>query len=145
MRQKLVSAKIGLRWYLIGLRWCLDWYAYAEIMHRFYWYVGVKFVLDVVDIVVDIVVGVHVVVLDPRNLPLKFGQNRVTNSWDIADIEFLVGGGWSWWWRRMVVAVKPNFCFDRLSWVGGLTNYSSPIFFFPVQISGDYPLYFFSL
>ena len=29
----------------------------------------------------------------PRNLPLKFGQNWVTNSWDIADIEFLVGGG----------------------------------------------------
>ena len=29
----------------------------------------------------------------PRNLPLKFGQNRVSNSWDIADIEF-VWGGW---------------------------------------------------
>ena len=28
----------------------------------------------------------------PRNLPLKFGQNRVSNSWDIADIEFLWGG-----------------------------------------------------
>ena len=31
-----------------------------------------------------------------RNLPLKFHQNRVNNSWDIADIEFLwwvVGGG----------------------------------------------------
>ena len=26
-----------------------------------------------------------------RNLPLKFHQNRVSNSWDIADIEFL------WW------------------------------------------------
>ena len=34
-------------------------------------------------------------VLDvPRNLPLKFGQNRVNNSLDIADIEFVrVGGG----------------------------------------------------
>ena len=27
------------------------------------------------------------------NLPLKFGQNRVSNSWDIADIEFLWVGG----------------------------------------------------
>ena len=29
----------------------------------------------------------------PRNLRLKFGQNRVSNSWDIADVEFPVGGG----------------------------------------------------
>ena len=31
----------------------------------------------------------------PRSLPLKFGQNRVSNSWDIADVEFtvVVGGG----------------------------------------------------
>ena len=28
----------------------------------------------------------------PRNLPLKFSQNRASNSWDIADIEF--SGGW---------------------------------------------------
>ena len=35
-------------------------------------------------------------VLDvPRSLPLKFHQNRVSNSWDIADFEFVwvVGGG----------------------------------------------------
>ena len=38
-------------------------------------------------------------VLDfPKNLYLKFHQNRVTNSWDIADDEFVwvvvvVGGG----------------------------------------------------
>ena len=25
-----------------------------------------------------------------RNLPLKFGQNPVINSWDIADIEFVM-------------------------------------------------------
>ena len=31
----------------------------------------------------------------PRNQPLKFGQNRASNSWDIADIKFaMVGGGW---------------------------------------------------
>ena len=32
----------------------------------------------------------------PRNHPLKFGQNRASNSWDIADFEFVwvvVGGG----------------------------------------------------
>ena len=29
----------------------------------------------------------------PRNLPLKFGQNQASNSWDIADIEFLMVGG----------------------------------------------------
>ena len=33
-------------------------------------------------------------VLDvPRNLPVKFHQNRVSNSWDIANIEFVSGGG----------------------------------------------------
>ena len=31
----------------------------------------------------------------PRNLSLKFGRNQVSNSWDIADIEFVWGGvGW---------------------------------------------------
>ena len=29
----------------------------------------------------------------PRNLRLKFGQNRVSKSRDIADIEFVVVGG----------------------------------------------------
>ena len=31
----------------------------------------------------------------PRNLSLKFGQNRASNSWDIGDMEFsvVVGGG----------------------------------------------------
>ena len=29
----------------------------------------------------------------PRNLPLKFGKNRISNSWDIRDIEFAWGGG----------------------------------------------------
>ena len=28
----------------------------------------------------------------PRNLPLNFGKNQVSNIGDIADIEFLVGG-----------------------------------------------------
>ena len=33
---------------------------------------------------------VHVIVVDPRSLNLMFGQNQVSNSWDIADMEFLV-------------------------------------------------------
>ena len=38
-----------------------------------------------------------------RNLPLKFHQNRVSNSWDIAYIEFL------WWWGlQSNFIVKPN-------------------------------------
>ena len=35
------------------------------------------------------------VVDDFKMLSLMFGQNRVSNSFDIADIEFLVG---DWWW-----------------------------------------------
>ena len=34
----------------------------------------------VVDVVVIVVVVVVMVVVDPRNLPLKFGQNWVSNS-----------------------------------------------------------------
>ena len=34
-----------------------------------------------------------IVVVDPRNPPWKFGKNLVGNSWDIADVEFPVGGG----------------------------------------------------
>ena len=59
----------------------------------------------------------------PRNLPLKFGQNRVSNSWDIVNIEFSV---------LMVVVVvvcsvifvsNPTLGYVRLSWgpVGVLT------------------------
>ena len=29
----------------------------------------------------------------PRNLSLKFGPDFVSKSWDITDIEFVVGGG----------------------------------------------------
>ena len=31
----------------------------------------------------------------PKKLPLKFGQNRVNNSWYIADIELVWGGIYS--------------------------------------------------
>ena len=37
--------------------------------------------VDVVDVVAVVVfVLVHVVAVDPRNQPLKFGQNRISNS-----------------------------------------------------------------
>ena len=43
---------------------------------------------------VVVVVIVIVVVVHPRNLNSKFGCNRISNSCDIADIEFVcVGGG----------------------------------------------------
>ena len=46
-------------------------------------------------VIVIVVVAVHVVVfvmvlIDPTNLTLKFGLNRVSNSWDIDDIELVV-------------------------------------------------------
>ena len=54
--------------------------------------------------------------VDLKNLPLRFGQNRVYNSWDITNIEFLLGGGW--------VGGGPD-CFScqiqLLSWVGVVT------------------------
>ena len=34
--------------------------------------------------------------IDPRILPLKFVQNRVSNSSNIADIELSVVGGGGW-------------------------------------------------
>ena len=52
-------------------------------------------------------------VIDPRNLPLKFGQNRVSNSWDIDDIEFpvVVGGG------VKSVSCQTQLFYVELSWV----------------------------
>ena len=54
------------------------------------WNVVVVNVVDVVFVVVDVAI---VIVVDPRNQPLKFGWNQVKNSGDIADIEFAVVGG----------------------------------------------------
>ena len=66
-------------------------------------FVAVVAFVVVVVVVVFVVVDVVVVVVDyddyfvlffyHRNLPLKFHQNKVNNSWDIADIEFLLWGG----------------------------------------------------
>ena len=40
----------------------------------------------------------------PRNLPLKFGSNRASNSWDITDMEFVWVGG-----VQSHFHIKPNF------------------------------------
>ena len=45
--------------------------------------------------------------VDSRNLPSKFGQNWVINSWAIAGID-CVGGVWVV--LVVGVRVKPNFC-----------------------------------
>ena len=55
------------------------------------------FAVVVVVHVVYVVVLV-VVVVEPRNLPLKFGQNQVSNSSDISNIAFVVVLGWWWCW-----------------------------------------------
>ena len=55
-------------------------------------------------------------VLDvPRNLPLKFGQNRVSNSRDIADIKFV----WGVAGCKVTFVSKPTkgYVRLRLSWV----------------------------
>ena len=64
----------------------------------------------------------------PRDLRLKFGQNWVSNSWDITDIEFL----WVGWGG--VVGIYSHFRVQpptivglrlRCSWVGVLTTWRS--------------------
>ena len=60
-----------------------------------------------------------------RNLPLKFGQNQVSSSWDIGDIEFVVvGGGGGGGGVQSHFRVKPNLGYVRLNWgwVGVLTK-----------------------
>ena len=54
------------------------------------------------------IVVVIIVVADSRNLPLKFGQNRVSYIGDIDDIEFqvVVGGGW---WCKVSFMSNPTF------------------------------------
>ena len=63
----------------------------------------VVLVIGVVVVVVVHVVVVVVPVVDPRNIPIKFGQNQVSNSRDLTDIEFAVVV------VVVVCRVKPNF------------------------------------
>ena len=54
-------------------------------------------------------------VIDPRNLPLKFGQNQVSNSWDIDDVEFVLVGGGGGRWCKFIFMSNPTFVW--LGWV----------------------------
>ena len=85
---------------------CCCWFQNSSL-------VKIRSSIDLVNVVVFVVVVVVcVVVVDPRNLPLKFGWNRDSNSWDIADIKFV-------WWVGVQshFHVKPSFCYVRLSWI----------------------------
>ena len=46
----------------------------------------------------------------PKNLPLKFGQNRASNSWDIAYIEFSGGGSTAYIEVPQHICVKSFSC-----------------------------------
>ena len=67
--------------------------------------------------IVDVDVFIYSCCCWSRNLSSKFGKNRVSYSWEIADIELAVvvgdGGG-----VQSHFHVKPNF---ELSWVGVVT------------------------
>ena len=63
-------------------------------------------------VIVIVVVVVQVIAVDPGSLTLKFGQNRISNSWDIDDLELLVVvvvGGWWWWWCKVIFMSNPTF------------------------------------
>ena len=72
----------------------------------------------------DFVLGV------PRNLPLNVGQNQISNCRDIADIEFVVGGGWC----KVIFVSNPTV---ELSWgwVGVLTIYKVPSMWWKVTMT----------
>ena len=66
----------------------------------------------------------------PRNLRLKFCQNRFSNSWDIIDIEFsVVEQPRLIWWAataymvvcKVILTSNPTFGYVRLNW--GFDNY----------------------
>ena len=81
----------------------------------------VSVVVVVVVGVVVVLIVVVVVVVHPRNPTLMFGWKAVSNSWDIADIEFV------WWWVIKVIFVSlPTF---ELSWgwVGVVTTYFAEV------------------
>ena len=69
--------------FLLFLLYLMNSYCYFRLSNK----------LDVV---------VFIVVVNPIKLQLQFGQNWVSNIWDIADIEFPVVGGW-WWALPLVI------------------------------------------
>ena len=58
----------------------------------------------------------------PRNLPLKLGQNRVSNCWDITDIEFLWGGWVVGSYAQSFLHPTSNYIEVRLSLSWGCDN-----------------------
>ena len=51
-----------------------------------------------------------------RNLPLKFGQNRVSNSWDMLCLNYLPGWVGGWLEKMGIKLSQPQFEL-KLSWV----------------------------
>ena len=62
-------------------------------------------IVVVVIVVVDVDVLAHVVYVDPRNQSIKFCKKRISNSWDIDDVEFGGGG----WWCKVIFMSNPTF------------------------------------
>ena len=75
-----------------------------------------QFFVVIVDVVggVSVVIVVIIVVINPRDQPIKFGRNHISNRWDIADVEFPVEGGW-WWWCKVIFVSNPTLV--MLGWV----------------------------
>ena len=77
-------------------------------------------IIAVVDavVVVDIVVLVHIVAVDPRNRPFNFGQNQISDSWDIDDVEL---GLWQKGspWQHLLFC---SHCSSEHMWVSGLVK-----------------------
>ena len=79
--------------------------------------VVVVFVFVVVVVVVVVINVVFFRCCWSRNLPIKFGQNRVSSSWDITDILTLSLCGW---WTRVILMLTPTFDM-RWGWVRVVT------------------------
>ena len=71
---------------------CLNSFFYFSLMNIFL----SKFVFGVNSFWQNLFFGKKFVHEGPKNLPLKFGQNQVSNRWDNPDIEFL-------WWIFTVI------------------------------------------
>ena len=68
-------------------------------------------IIIIVAVVVVHVVVVVIAVVDPRNLPLKFGLNQVINRWDVVDVVVVSAAS------IVVIVAKLNSNFNyNLSW-----------------------------
>ena len=76
----------------IGFTFMWSIKVYLMLLQDIIFVIVVVVVIAVVDVV--IVVRVHVVTVDPGNLPLKFGQIRSST----AKILMMLSSWW-WWWK----------------------------------------------